>query len=237
MLSRCTRQNNHPQLQRGDQIQTNCPNPRGPVYVENVEGSPHHQISVATLSRRLAALDLGPRSPIRLNAEKLAVSCGLQPVELLHMAICRAARPKASRPDIAMVPYLSMLMRSIASGIAKSRRRAAEHGVTIPFDHLHEQVPSSGSILDPVRTIQRATEQDYFAGLLEELHNGDPMLTNLIDAVGKNQRGKRIQQELGVSKVELASLRRRLKQRACNIVAREELKFGQSEADKRSCPN
>ena len=170
-------------------------------------------------------LDLGSCSPIRLNAERLAASCRVQPLELLHMAICRAAQPKARRPDIAMVPYLTMLMHSIASGIAKARRRAAEHGVTVPYDHVHEQVPSTGSIQDPVRTIQRLMEQDYFAGLLEELHGGDPTTADLIDAIGKNQRGNCVQHELGVGTVELPTLRRKLKQRAHHIVAREGLRF------------
>lgn len=181
-------------------------------------------------------LDLSPRSPVRLNANSLAAGCGLQPVELLHMAICRAAKPQASRPDIAMVPYLTMLMRSIASGIAKARRRAAEHGVTTPFDHVHEQVPSSGSIVDPVRTIQRAEDRSYFAGLLSELHDDDPVLADLIDAIGMNQRGRRIRQELGVSEVELASLRRKLKRKACQLVQREGL-FGSAAAHQKFCPS
>ncbi|HEX8402669.1 MAG TPA: hypothetical protein VF628_13315 [Allosphingosinicella sp.] len=178
----------------------------------------------------MAMLDLSSRSPIRLNAKGLAAGCGLQAFELLHMAICRAAKPKASRPDIDMVPYLTMLMRSIATGIAKARRRAAEHGVSIPFDHVHEQVRSTGSIEDPVRTIQRAHERCYFAGLLNELHDDDPVLADLIDAIGKNQRGRRIRQELGVGEVELASLRRKLKRKAAHIVQREGL-FGSAAAD------
>ena len=221
----CTPRTNHPELQRHDQIRTPCPNLAGSAYVKDGGTSPHQQISIASLTLRLAMLDLGSRSPIRLNAEKLAAACGLDPVELLHMAICRAAKPKASRPDIPLVPYLTMLMRSIASGIAKARRRAAEHGVTIPLDYVHEQVPSTGTIQDPVRTIQRAMEQDYFAGLLQELNGGDPLMADLIDAIGKDYRGKRIQRELGVGTVELASLRRKLKRKACHIVAREGLCF------------
>ena len=232
----CTHQTNHSELRHREQIQTTCLNSTAPAYVKNVEPSSYGQISVATFSLRLARLDLGRRSPIRLNAERLAAPCFLQPVELLHMAICRAAQPKASRPDIPMVPYLTMLMRSIASDIAKARRRAAEHGITIPFDHVHKQVPSIGSIQDPVRTIQRSIEQAYFASLLEELHEGNPMMADLIDAVGKNERGKRIQQELDVGEVELASLRRKLKRRACHMVAREELQFGRWTADDWSCP-
>ena len=231
-----TLRTNHPELQRYDQIRTKCPNSAGPAYVKDDQPPSRRQISVASFGVRLAMLDLCPRSPIRLNAESLAAGCGIQPVELLHMAICRAAKPQASRPDIEMVPYLTMLMRSITSGIAKARRRAAEHGITISFDYVHEQVPSTGSIEDPVRTIQREHDRRYFAGLLSELHDDDPVLADLIDAIGKNQRGRRIRQELGVSKVELASLRRKLKRRACQLVQREVL-FGCAAACRRSCPS
>ena len=223
MPNDCTPRTNHPKLRRSAQIQTICPNPAGPVYVKDGKTSRLPQISVAAFRRKLMKLDLGPRSPVLRNAAGLAASCRIEPVELLNMAICRAAAPKASRPDIEIVPYLTMLMRSVVSGIAKARRRASEHGVTIPFDYVHEQVPSTGSIQDPVRTIERAHQQMYFAGLLEDLHDGDPLLSKLIDAIGEGYRGSRIQRELGVGVVELATLRRKLKRKASYIMLREGL--------------
>ena len=233
MPNDCTPRTNHPKLRRSAQIQTICPNPAGPVYVKDGKTSRLPQISVAAFRRKLMKLDLGPRSPILRNAAGLAASCRIEPIELLNMAICRAAAPKASRPDIEIVPYLTMLMRSVVSGIAKSRRRASEHGITIPFDYVHEQVPSTGSIQDPVRTIERAHDRKYFAGLLEELHDGDLLLSKLIDAIGKEYRGSRIQRELRIGVVELATLRRKLKRKASVIVLREGL-FEGADAKHRS---
>jgi len=226
---------NHPELQRYPQIRTTCLNSEGGAYVKD-GGPPPRQISVATFGLRLASLDVGHGSIIRQNAQTIAAGVGLEPIELLHMAICRAAKPKASRPDMSLVPYLTMLMRSIASGIAKARRRAAEHGTILPYDYVHEQVPSTGSIQDPVRTIHRAADQTYFADLLEELHHGDPMLEGLVDAIGMNWRGNRIQQELGVGTIGLATLRRRLKRKASHIVAREGLRFDCPAGDNAPCP-
>lgn len=127
------RPNNHPELQRRPDIQTACPNLRGQSYGKDGQQPSYPQISVDELRARLCNLDLSPHAPIRENARLLAAKCGLDPSELLHMAICRVASPRASRPDIDLVPYLTMLMRSIGSGIAKARRRAAERGVIVPF--------------------------------------------------------------------------------------------------------
>lgn len=230
MLNVYPRSANHPELRRRQQIQTSCPNPPFPAYVRDGDGPARPQISVEAFSARLARLDLKYGSALRSHAERLAAKCGIEPAELLHMAICRAVRPRASRPDIAIVPYLVMLMRSIGSGIAKARRRAAERGVSVPFDLVHEQVPSAGSIRDPFRMIEREREQDYFAGLLDELQGGDPILGDLIDAIGMNLRGERLRRELGLSVTALASSRRRLKRRAFQIMLREGL-LDQRESD------
>ncbi|WP_188644039.1 hypothetical protein [Tsuneonella deserti] len=155
----------------------------------------------------------------------LAAKCGIDAAELLHIAICRAAKPGAARPDIDLVPYLTMLMRSIVSGIAKARRRAAEYGVAVPLQYVSEQVPSCRSILDPVREIQRDQERNYFESLLGELHGGDPLMVKLVDAIGMNMRGTRIEKELELDTTELASLRRRLKRNAFKLAAREGLQF------------
>jgi len=88
--------------------------------------APKSQISVKMLIARLAKLDQRPRSPIRRNASTIAHECGLDSRELLHMAIDRAMRPNTSRPNMSLEPYLTMLMRSIGSGIAEARRRADE---------------------------------------------------------------------------------------------------------------
>lgn len=174
----------HPELQHDREIQTACPNHLHPAYVMDGGQEPRPQVSVQAFRGRLAKLDLSPGSAIRSHADRLAAKCGIEATELLHMAICRAASPRASRPDINILPYLVMLMRSIVSGIAKARRRAAERGVTSPFDRVHEQVPSAGSIRDPVRMIEREREQVYFAGLLEELSFGDTKLAALATPSG-----------------------------------------------------
>ena len=225
MLNAQTRSANHPQVQRRCRTQTACPNADGSAHVKDERPTPRPQISLCTFRRRLPKLGLRLNAPVLQQAQQLAGRFGVDPVELLHMAICRAAKPEASRPDIDLLPYLTMLMRSIGSGIAKARRRAAERGSVVPLDYVHEQVPSLRSIMDPVSTIERAREQRHFAELIEELHGGDPVLAKLVDAIGMNLRGGRIQKELGLGLTELASIRRRLKRRAVHLMAREGLRM------------
>lgn len=214
---------NHSKLHHGPKIQTSRPNSAEPAYVKDVETLTRPQISVEMLRRRLFVLDLAQGAPILRNADLVAAKCGLGPVELLHAAIDRALRPGTSRPNIPIVAYLTMIMRSIASGIAKAQRRARERGVIIPLDLVHEQVHSFRSILDPVQTIERARERAYYAALLHELGGGDPLMAKLVDAIGENMRGKSIQRELGLDPTGLASLRRKLKRKACEIASREGL--------------
>lgn len=117
-----------------------------------------------------------------------------------------------------------MIMRSLVSGMAKARRRAAERGRLVPLDCVQDQVPSTRSILDPLSTIERTRQQRYFAALIEELHGEDAILAGLVDAIGKNMRGRKLQTELGLRPTELATLRRRLKRRAAHLLAREGLR-------------
>lgn len=215
-----------PELRSDRRIQTSCPNFARKSYAKDEASKPPRQIGVATFTRRLKALDLGPHSPVMANATRLAAKCQLEPRELLHMAIFRASKPKASRPDIALAPYLTMLMRSIASGINLARKRAADCGVVTAPPYVAEQLPTVCSISDPHQEILRADEQGYFAGLIAELQGGDPIMEKLVDCIGKGERGRKIEQALSVGTGELATLRKNLKRRAQAIAKREGLMTG-----------
>lgn len=139
------------------------------------------------------------------------------------MAIDRALRPGTSRPDVDPIAYLTMLMRSIASGVAKAKRLSRDGGVATPMANVTELVEATPAILDPYRELERDRERRYFAELLEELHGGNPQLEALIDAIGMRKRGTRIQRELRLSTTQLASLRRKLKRKAQRIAERESM--------------
>lgn len=215
----------HPELHPGAKIQTSCPNFVSSPYDKDV-GRPRAlkpQISVKVLIGRLAKLDQRPGSPIRRNASTIAYKCGLDPRELLHMAIDRALRSGTSRPNVPLEPYLTMLMRSIGSGIAEARRRADERASSSQVKRVHEQLPQAGSILDPVRTIERQREQEYFQCLIDELAGDDQKLIGLIDGIGMGERGLKLARTIKINQRELATLLRKLKRRATNVAHREGL--------------
>lgn len=153
------------------------------------------------------------------NAETQGRRAGVPARELLHMALERALRPKVSRPDIPIVPYLSMLMKSIGSGIRQAKARAIAHGRTVPFDHVAEQVPSTKSIVDPFQTLVRLDEQAFYERILGQVVEGDPKLSELVDGIGLGEHGRALQSRPDVSKEELATLRHRLKRKVSAIVA------------------
>lgn len=210
----------HSNIHQPQETRTLCPKVPGAVYAE-VDGRLRLQLDVSRLRMRLQRLNVRPGSRILQQASALAAGLRLDPWDLLNLAVERALRPKTSRPNMKLVPYLTMLMWSIASSIHRARARAAAHGVTIPFDFVDEQVPDTRSIVDPVQTIIRRDEQAYYELLLGSVAGGDPLLGQLVDEIGLGQRGSVIEGRLGISTLELASLRRRLKRRAQAIALRE----------------
>lgn len=192
------------------------------MYVQD-GGQSRVQLDTGRLLRRLQRLDMRPSSPIMTNAGPLAASVRLDPRELLHLAIDRALRSNASRPNMRLVPYLTMLMWSITSSIHRARKAASERGSVTPFDFVDEQVPDRRSIVDPFKTLVRRDEQAFFERLLGDVVGDDRDLDALVDGIGFGQCGKKLEEALGVGTVELATLRRRLKRRAQAIAVREGL--------------
>lgn len=212
----------HSSLHRPQQTRTPCPKNHASVYDRLGRGTPV-QLDVARLIKRLGRLDTRPSSAIVQNASRLAAPLSLDPYELLHRAIDRALRPKASRPNIRLVPYLTMLMRSIASSIHRARARASERGRTLPLNCVAEQVPSTRGIVDPATTIIPRDERAYYERLLGQVTGGDPMLEQLVDQIGFGHRGDMIVQQMGIDPLQLATLRRRLKRRAYAVVQESRL--------------
>lgn len=202
-------------------IRTTCPNSTSHAYVLDEADPPLAQISKKDLLKRLARLDLGPSSALHGAARAIAKGA-LDTTELLHMAIDRALRPGTSRPEVNCTAYLVMLMRSITSGIARAKRIANDRGVVVPYD-VDEQVRSAPCILDPHGELERERQRSYYEDLIEEVHGGDPQIEALLDAIGRNERGKTIQVQLGVTTRQLASLRRTAKRRTQRIAQREGL--------------
>lgn len=120
------------------------------------------------------------------------------PEELLHPVIERAVRPSTSRPNIKLIPFLTMLMPSVASSIHRARARPRERGTTMPLDYVAEQVPDTRTIVDPVQTLDRRDYRLLYDRLLGQVTGGDSLLEPLVDQVGFRHRGEAIQRNLGI---------------------------------------
>lgn len=203
----------HSSLHLGMRIRTSCPSSHLPVYGRD-DARGRTQLDVPRFVRRLHRLNVRPGSPIMRNAAAFADALDMIPEELLHLAIERAVRPNTSRPNIKLIPFLTMLMRSIASSIHRARARARERGNTIPLDYVAEQVPDTRTIVDPAQTLDRRDDRALYERLLGQVTGGDPMLERLVDQIGFGHRGEVIARELEIEIGELASLRRKLKRRA-----------------------
>lgn len=207
----------HSSLHRGVCIRTSCPSSHPPVYGRD-DARGRTQLDVPRFVRRLHRLNVRPGSPIMRNASDIARSLDMIPEELLHLAIERALRPKTSRPNIKLIPFLTMLMRSIASSIQRARARARARGNTIPLDYVAKQVPDTRTIVDPAQTLDRRDERAFYECLLGQVTGDDLLLERLVDQIGFGHRGEAIQRNLDIGIRNLASLRRRLKRRARAIV-------------------
>lgn len=197
-----------PNIRSRSNFQTTGPNAGERSYVKGGD-----QLTPQQLSARLHRVDWSPSSVLMKNAQSEARRSGVDARELLHQAIARAMRPAVSRPDIPVVPYLTMLMKSIGSGILQARAKARERGSTIPFDCVAEQVPDTRSIVDPFATLVRRDERAFYERILGQVVEGDPQLEALVDGIDFGQRGRVLQIELGLSEGQLATLRRRLKRK------------------------
>lgn len=177
-------------------------------------GSKRLQLDPDQLRRRLARLNTRPGSPIMRQAAMLAANMRMDPWDLLALAVERALRHRTSRPDIELVPYLTMLMWSIASSLHCAKARAAANFTLTPVALVHAQIPDHRSIVDPFETIGRRDEQARYELILGSITSGDATLERLVDLIGFGLRGEELRTSLGLSELQLAALRRRLKRRA-----------------------
>lgn len=192
-----------------DSIRTSCPKGGAPLYVQGVG-----QLTPAQLVTRWTKADWSASGQLMRNAVKECRGTDLGARELLHRALDRALRPRISRPDVPTVSYLTMLMKSIGSGIRQAQAAAERKGKTVPFDYVDEQVPDTRCLLDPHATIVRRDERLFYASVLDQVAGGNTALEALIDQIGFGHRGDRIETELSIDSRSLATLRRRLKRRA-----------------------
>lgn len=200
-------------MRHSKKIRTSCPNMSATAHCANEADAAarNDQATLAVLEQRF-------RDPtgLRAMANHHARRCGADADDLLSDAMVRALRlPNWSH---GVDSRLEGVLSSAASGINRARARRRAAGIII--------VPANDeTVLDRWAPVSRNAEQELehearraaAAEALEELAGGDPLMTALIDGIGKGLCGSALRCELGVSELKLASLRRKLKRRAAAV--------------------
>lgn len=134
------------------------------------------------------------------------------PRELLNEAVQRALSTRAIPADVPFEVVLAEIARSIASSINISRHRARQHVVDLPLEEIVDLLPAGGYIVTaPDEIIEQERVRDLCIKALARLAQDDPKIEALVDGIGQGLRGDELMSAVGISKRELATLRKALK--------------------------
>lgn len=192
-------------------FQTSCPDSQPPAHVKD-EGT---KIPAERVPADIQELEAYYRDPhgLRKRAEFYARRCQTDADDLLSDAIERALR--YPRWGGGVRERMDGILSSSSSTINRARARAKLRGVELVST-------ADGHILDKAFPItpdvdedrERERKRQASADALARLCRGDPVMSSLVDGIGAGLRGKRLQSAMGVSELELATVRRRLKRKA-----------------------
>lgn len=149
---------------------------------------------------------------LHMRAKFYGRRCQVDPDDLLSIAIERALR----RPhwENGVRERIESILASLCSTINRARARARLRGVDLVsldgsiVDRLFP-VARDPAVANEVEARRRGSEK-----ALELIAKGDPKLNTLINGLGLALRGKKLRMDMGITELQLAALRRRLKRSA-----------------------
>lgn len=201
-------------MRRDEETRTSCPNLFSPAHDEASQPAPPFDPD-STEGRELEVRFRDPRD-LRFLAEYYARRCRASPEDMLSAAVVHAIR----RPhwDGGVAARMDGILSSHAYSINRTRRRLQLKGVELVSDN-------DGSIIDlnwpsprnPAEESEREARRAGAIKALELIAGDDAAITKLIDGICMRYRGRHLRGELGISELELAALRRRLKRTARSI--------------------
>ena len=134
------------------------------------------------------------------------------PRELLNEAVHRALTTRAIPADVPFDTVLAEIARSIASSINISRHRARQHIVDLPIEEILDLLPAGGYVVTaPDEIIEQERIRDLCIDALARLSQDNPKIEALVDGIGQGLRGDELMRAVGISKRELATMRKALK--------------------------
>ena len=183
-------------------------------------------LSRAEIEAELLKIDMAPRAEIIRRADQLAGDYPGEGRDLLQEAVTRALSSRSCREGITGEQFVAGIMRSIASTARRGRERRGENPVSIPIDVLVEQMgvgPYTVQTADEVIETERVRR--LCEDILDQLASVSPLQAQLIEGIGLDLRGQALADFLGITRTDLATVRRALKRNAQRVWAETESKI------------
>lgn len=149
-------------------------------------------------------------------ATQHARRCQGNPDDLLSAAMVHALR----RPNwnAGVECRIDGILSSHAHTINRTRKRMKLKGVELVADNrgtiIDKHFPAPR---DPASEIERARRRAGASKALNIIAGDDPQMRALIDGICQRERGRKLRGVLGITELELAALRRRLKRTAQSV--------------------
>lgn len=202
-------------MHRSKKIRTSCPKKSGAAH----DGVKAEIPAFNPASPEARELEARYRSrDFNAAAALYARKCRGNADDLLSAALVHALR----RPNwaVGVQERVQGILSSHAYTINRTRKRMQLKGVELVSDN-------DGAIVDrhwpghrdPATEIERERRRAGATRALEIIAGDDPEMRALIDGICQRERGRKLRGMLGISELELAALRRRLK-RAAQTVCR-----------------
>ncbi|MCV0382823.1 MAG: hypothetical protein K5799_05105 [Erythrobacter sp.] len=198
-------------MRRAGKIRTSCPNKSSSAH-DHVEAENRAFDPTSPEARELEALYRDTRNLEALAAHH-ARRCNADADDLLSAAIVHALR--CPQWNSGVEGRVDGILSSHAYTINRTRKRMKLKGVELIADN-------DGSIIDtnwpthrdPLQEIEREQRRAGATKALDMIAGDDPKMRSLIDGICRRERGRKLRGSLGITELELAALRRRLKRTA-----------------------
>lgn len=200
-------------MRRSKKIRTSCPKKSGAAH-DHVEAEIHAFDPASPEARELEARYRS--RDFNAAAALYARKCRGNADDLLSAAMVHALRRTNWAEGVQ--GRIEGILSSHAFTINRTRKRMKLKGVELVSDNdgaiVDRHWPSHR---DPAAEIERERRRAGATKALEIISGDDPEMRALIDGICQRERGRKLRGMLGISELELAALRRRLKRTAQTV--------------------
>lgn len=200
-------------MRRSKKIRTSCPKKSSPAHYQvaaKISADAPSSSEVRELEARFRAGEFNEM------AAKYARRCKGNADDLLSAAMVHALQRPHWKDGVE--ERIDGILSSHAHSINRTRKRMEFKGVKLVADNDGAMIEKHRpSLLDPAAELERERRRAGAAKALDVIAGDDPQMRALIDGICQRQRGRMLCGMLGITELELATLRRRLKRTAQSV--------------------